>query len=191
MKVYIDITLLPSDDIGQHFLWEKVYQQVHLALVENQDSSGVSTVGIGFPEFNAERNRLGRKLRLFAPARATLEKLNLPQWLSRLTDYVHMTHIRDVPEKVKGYERFSRFQVKSGVERLARRAAKRGGGSFEDALNKRSGLQPKSTKAPYVWIKSLSNDNRFRLFIRREDAEPTIGFFNGYGLSKDGVLPLF
>ena len=39
MKHYIDITLLPSDDIGVHFLWSKVMMQVHLALVEIQDSN--------------------------------------------------------------------------------------------------------------------------------------------------------
>ena len=122
MKVYIDITLLPSDDIGHHFLWEKVYQQVHLALVENKDPCGSSSVGIGFPEFNAEKYRLGRKLRVFAPDSATLDKLDIQRWLNRLTDYVHLTRVRDVPDTVERYERFSRLQVKSNPERLAAEA---------------------------------------------------------------------
>ena len=37
MKYYLDITLLPSDDIGVHFLWTKVMIQMHLALVEIQN----------------------------------------------------------------------------------------------------------------------------------------------------------
>ncbi|WP_370059982.1 type I-F CRISPR-associated endoribonuclease Cas6/Csy4, partial [Neptunomonas phycophila] len=36
MKHYIDITLLPSDDIDIHFLWTKVMMQIHLAFVEMQ-----------------------------------------------------------------------------------------------------------------------------------------------------------
>ena len=38
MKNYIEMTLLPDADITLNFLWEKLYQQLHLALVEIQDS---------------------------------------------------------------------------------------------------------------------------------------------------------
>jgi len=191
MKVYIDITLLPSDDIGHHFLWEKVYQQVHLALVEKQDTNGASIIGIGFPEFCAEKQRLGRKLRVFAPDRVVLDALDIPNWLNRLTDYVHLTRIRDVPDTGDRYERFSRLQVKSKPERLARRAAKRGGISYEEELGNRMHMKPEKTKAPFIWTRSLSNGNRFRLFIIREEFGPEGNIFSAYGLSKGGALPLF
>jgi CRISPR-associated endonuclease Csy4 len=191
MKVYIDITLLPSDDIGHYFLWEKVYQQVHLALVENQQPDGSSSVGIGFPEFNGEKHRLGRKLRVFAPNREVIDKLNIHHWLSRLSDYVHLKDVSEVPVAVKSYERYNRLQTKSNVERLARRAAKRHNISYEQALKERNDLVPQQTNAPYIWMRSLSSDSRFKLFIVKEEAGPAEGGFTTYGLSKGGCLPLF
>jgi len=189
MKVYIDITLLPSDDIGHHFLWEKVYQQVHLALVEIQDANGCSAIGVGFPEFNAGKHRLGRKFRVFAPDRNALDKLNIQHWLERLADYVHMTSIKEVPEAIEIYQSFSRLQVKSNPERIARRVAKYKGISYEEALVECTGVVAKRTAAPFIWMKSQTSDNRFRLFIQQEKVAFTEGLFNTYGLSKGGVLP--
>ncbi|MBE0472372.1 MAG: type I-F CRISPR-associated endoribonuclease Cas6/Csy4, partial [Methyloprofundus sp.] len=37
MKHYIELTLLPNTDINAFTLWSKVYQQIHLGLVEMQD----------------------------------------------------------------------------------------------------------------------------------------------------------
>jgi CRISPR-associated endonuclease Csy4 len=191
MKVYIDITLLPSDDIGHHFLWEKVYQQLHIALAENQGAHGVSTVAVALPEYNAEKRRLGRKIRIFAHDREVLARIDFPSWLSRLSDYVHLTGIRDVPENVSSHERFTRRQVKSSPERLARRAAKRKGISLEAALKEREGVTAKKTDIPFVWTKSLTNESRFRLFIDREECPAQDGSFNAYGLSKGGCTPMF
>lgn len=191
MKVYLDITLLPSDDIGHHFLWEKVYQQIHLALVESQGSDGSSSVGVSFPEFNDEKHRLGRKLRVFAPSLEVLNQLSLQHWLSRFSDYVHLKEASEVPDIVKGYERYKRVQPKTNVERLARRAAKRGGISYEQALKDRTDFFLQQSKAPFIWINSLSSDSRFRLFIVREQARPEKGGFSTYGLSRGGCLPQF
>jgi CRISPR-associated endonuclease Csy4 len=194
MKSYIDITLLPCDDIGHHFLWGKVYQQVHLALVENKQANGLSSVGVAFPEFNAEHHRLGRKLRLFAPDPTCLEKLEIQRWLERLHDYVHITHIKDVPSGINTYLKFHRLQTKSSKERLARRAAKRQSISYEKALEERKDFQPQISDLPFIQIKSLGNENSFRLFISMDEVETPPdekGHFSTYGLSKGGVLPKF
>ncbi|WP_281648864.1 type I-F CRISPR-associated endoribonuclease Cas6/Csy4 [Parendozoicomonas sp. Alg238-R29] len=189
MQVYIDMTLLPSDDIGHHFLWEKVFQQVHIALVENRDAEGFSPFGITFPEFHTEKHRLGRKLRIFAPDHAAMEKLDILKWLARLTDYVHITSIRTVPENVERFVRFQRLQMKSSPERLIRRAAKRQGITVDEAREQRAGVQPCLTRAPYIWVKSLSSGERFRLFVTCVDEEragnPT---FTPYGLAKAGTI---
>lgn len=197
MKYYIDITLLLSDDIGHYFLWEKVYQQLHIALVDFQKTNGNSEIGIGFPEFNAKNNRLGRKARLFAITHSAIEQFNAHQWLDRLQDYVHITTVRDVPVSIKGYESFSRLQVKCGnPERYARRAAKRQGISYEQALENRKSMLPTKVKNPFVWMKSLSSDNRFRLIIQHTLLNTKvleyeeIGF-DSYGLAKNGALPSF
>jgi CRISPR-associated endonuclease Csy4 len=197
MKVYIDITLLPSDDIGHHFLWEKVYQQLHIALVDFQKTNANSEIGIGFPEFNAKNHRLGRKARVFASTLSALEQFNVHRWLERLLDYVHLTSVREVPGTVEGYERFSRLQVKGGnPERYARRAAKRQGISYEQALEERKSIASLKAKNPFIWMKSLSTDSRFRLLIEQErldesGLEVDKQSFDGYGLVKKGALPYF
>ncbi|OED40312.1 type I-F CRISPR-associated endoribonuclease Cas6/Csy4 [Endozoicomonas sp. (ex Bugula neritina AB1)] len=191
MQAYQDITLLPGDDIGHHFLWEKVYQQVHLALVDNKNNHG-NPVGITFPEFNTDKHRLGRKLRLFAPDIAALEKVAINRWLERLTDYVHITGIRPVPDKLTGYVRFDRLRPKSNKERLARRSAKRQGIGYEEALAQYKDFQPEYTQAPFIWAKSTSRNQRFRLFIsQKSTTEVGTTNFNAYGLTKTGALPHF
>ena len=55
MKYYQQISLMPTADIGLYFLWQKVYQQIHLALVENKSSDNVSAIGVSFPEYNTNR----------------------------------------------------------------------------------------------------------------------------------------
>lgn len=194
MKAYLDITLLPSDDIGHHFLWSKVFQHIHLGLVETKNDDGTSSYGVTFPEFNENKRLLGRKLRVFAPDHNSLEALNLSKWLDRLHDYVHITQVRDVPEKVDQYVRFTRLQTKSNKERLARRAAKRKGISYEQALQERARFQPQESNAPFIHLQSLSNGNPFRLLISIEkvtELTQTAQRFNTYGLSKGAALPNF
>ncbi len=194
MKAYLDITLLPSNDIGHHFLWGKVFQQIHLALVENKNIDGSSSVAVAFPEFNAEKHRLGRKLRLFAPNPSDLEKVSLTRWLARLEDYVHITSVRLTPQRVEQYVCFKRLRTKSSRERLARRAVKRHGLTYQQALQERENFQPQWTDAPFIQLKSLGNDHSFRLFIGMEEkkgpenVQPT---FSTYGLSKEAALPKF
>ena len=102
MKFYVEITLLPSIETPINFLWEKVYQQIHLALVENQDSHGKVSIGVSFPEYDCKQFQLGNKLRLFSFSQEELEHLNIRKWLFRLRDYIHITDIRYVPENING-----------------------------------------------------------------------------------------
>ncbi|MCO4790206.1 type I-F CRISPR-associated endoribonuclease Cas6/Csy4, partial [Vibrio cholerae] len=39
MNYYQEITLLPDADIALGFLWQNVFQQVHIALVEHKVAS--------------------------------------------------------------------------------------------------------------------------------------------------------
>ena len=57
MKNYIEITLLPSAEITLSFLWEKLYQQLHLALVEIQDSDKSVSVGVSFPKYRCDTEK--------------------------------------------------------------------------------------------------------------------------------------
>ncbi len=195
MKSYVDITLLPSADITLYFLWEKVYQQVHLALVESQQThkNPCVTIGVAFPEYMMERLHLGQKLRLFATSADALADLNITQWLIRLQDYVHITSIRDVPPKIACYAYFKRLQPKSNNARLARRKAKRKAISEDEATLCFAKRKEVYTRAPFIRINSQSSGKRYRVFILRVDSENlgTGEHFSSYGLSATSAVPIF
>ena len=112
MKYYLDITLLPDNEITLGFIWHKVYQQIHIALVENKVAENESDIALSFPQY-CEKDKafpLGNKLRLFSPTQAILKKLSIATWLKQFTDYTHITSIKSVPETVNEYACFSRKQ---------------------------------------------------------------------------------
>lgn len=192
MKSYIEITLLPSADISRNFLWEKVFQQIHLGLVEMKTANGTVPIGISFPEYNTERHALGSKMRLFAVDKPVLEKLNVPKCLRRFNDYVHLTRIRPVPGHVSAYASYIRQQSKSSKQRLARRKAKREGIEFEQALKLLEGFQEQQLKNPFITMTSQSSGRRFRLFILKKKTEQSIDKgFSSYGLSPSSTVPEF
>lgn len=192
MNYYLDITLLPDAEIGPHFLWEKVYQQIHLGLATIQDGNGTVPIGIALPGYNAGQHRLGDKLRLLAETSERLEAFNAGQWLNRLSDYVHLTGIRDVPDRIQAHACYMRIQPKSNNARLARRKAKRENTSIGQALAMLENYPERRTDAPYVWIKSQSSGERFRLFIGyAEREEANHGGFSSYGLSRQSTVPVF
>ena len=154
MKFYLEITLLPNPEVGVHFLWSKVFQQIHLGLVEMQDDQGRVPIGVSFPDYVLggrsqlpashdtrtslcieKYSVLGCKLRLFAEHESTLGQFNASHWLARLSDNVHCTSIRPVPGSLKGYAIYQRQQPKTNKERLARRYAKRHNLDFLTALH--------------------------------------------------------
>lgn len=195
MNYYLDITLLPDADISLYFLWEKVYQQVHLALVEAQhkQENTQSTIGVAFPEYHMDRFHLGSQLRLLASSAEALEQVNIKQWLLRLDDYVHIKSIREVPKRIEQYAYFKRLQVKSNNERLAKRKAKRKGITEEEAHTYFKDRKEVYTRAPFIRINSQSSGKRYRLFILRVDAEghEAGAGFSGYGLSATSTVPMF
>lgn len=192
MNVYQDITLLPMADIDIHFLWEKVYHKIHLALVENKMSNGLSSIGLSFPKYDIEKHQLGNVLRVFSTEREMLEKFNAKKFLANLSDYVHLTGIREVPGNINHYVRFKRKQSKSNTERLARRKANRKGISVEEAMQILKNHEEVVLTDPFVNITSLSSENSFKLFICKELCTEFINKgFSCYGLSSESTLPHF
>lgn len=196
MKHYIVITLLPDPETPLYYLWSKVYQQIHLALVESQQADNQSKIGLAFPGYlyieKGGEYTLGNKLRLFASGEEALEALNIQKHLVRLIDYVHISTIKEVPADVSKYVCFSRVQSKSNVQRLARRKAKRESISLVDALSVLNGYQARYLKEPYIQLKSLSSNHEMRLFIRKQESgSPVSGMFSTYGLSPSATVPWF
>ncbi len=183
MKYYLDINLFPDAEANLGFIWQKVYQKIHLALVEMKTPDGNSAIAVSFPEYGEKFFPLGSTLRLLAPSHELLQQLDIAK-LNCLHDYIHCKAIEEIPRSVT-FARFKRHQFNINPERLARRRAKRKGESLEQALQHYADFKDKTTRLPFLNVTSLSNGNKFRLFIGREKiAQPVVGEFNCYGLSS-------
>lgn len=194
MKFYQELTLLPQDEISIHFLWSKVFQQIHLGLVEMLDEQQSVPIGVSFPEYviNEKHSVLGVKCRLLAQDETTLARFDAKKWLNRLSDYVHCTNIRLVPATLSGHAVYSRIQPKTNPERLARRYAKRHGISLDEAFPRYSNMESVSIKMPFVHLKSQSNKEEFCLWIAKVvTTEAPDGSFSSYGLSATTTVPEF
>jgi len=197
MKCYQEVSLRRDARIALCDFWEWAFQQIHLALVENKAGESESAIGVSFPEYDESEYSLGTRLRLFAADEQTLKQLQCAKWLNRLSGYVHLGGIRDVPENVEGHVCFKQVKPRGSKENLARRRAKRKGESFEQALAHFEGYQIERSRLPYINMHSETNGHRFRLFVEKESAEQArTGTFNCYGLSsrdpdKQASVPWF
>ncbi len=200
MNYYVDIKLLSDTEITLGFIWQKLYAQMHLALVELKDENNTVNIGFSFPLYRDHQFPLGDVLRVFAHSKERLEELDMPKWLNRLDDYVYVGKTKEVPNDIEEYVCFGRKQFKSGAEirRLAKRYAKRNGVSQEEALRTFELTEQKYTKLkddnklPFVNIKSLSNGHPIKIFIVKKEVEmEEKGVFSTYGLSNFSTLPWF
>ena len=200
MKYYQEITILPCTEVPAYFLWSKVYQKLHLGFASQKDVQGNIPVGVSFPSYRENEDSssegeeacaLGYKLRLFAEDETVLERFALSKLLHRLEDYVHITRVRPVPKNLKGYATYSRFHQRNSVEQKARRYAKRHDISYENA-EQLFPVQKFEEGLPYIQMKSSTNQNMFRLFIKKENKDYSVNEgFSSYGLSNRSTVPEF
>lgn len=197
MNYYLEITLLPDTEVNLGFIWQKVFQQVHIALVENSVGANHSAVAVGFPDYCQAQFPLGNKLRLFANDLATLEKLAISGWLTRLVDYVHIKGVKPVPNAVS-YVSYVRKQVKS-PERIERDMqekaalwASKSSKPLEECLAELEKSKPTDLcHLPFIYLQSQQTKKRspeknskFPLFIEMHQQNAvSIGHFDCYGLS--------
>ena len=197
MDYYQEITLLPDAEISLGFIWQNVFQQVHIALVENKLAPNQSAIAVGFPEYGQKGFPLGNKLRLFAKEQAMLEKLTIGQWLNKLDDYVHIKGIKTVPSEAT-HVCFTRKHIKS-PERIEREMQKKAvlwadksGKSLEECLIELKKTKPVALcKLPFIYLHSQQTkqyspdkNSKFPLFIEMSNVDlPQTGIFNCYGLS--------
>lgn len=212
MNYYQEITLLPDPEISLYFIWTNLFQQVHIALVDNKVADNQSMIAVGFPEYGKARFPLGNKLRLFAKEKHQLESLDINKWLERLQDYVHIKGVKAVPGEV-GYVSFSRKHIKTPqrieleMENKAERWSKKSGKALVDCLAELEKTKPRP-KSPYPFIflhsqktkqRSPKSSSKFPLFIQMQALDTRqAGVFDCYGLSakvnKDdnpGCVPQF
>ncbi|WP_319380506.1 type I-F CRISPR-associated endoribonuclease Cas6/Csy4 [Thiomicrorhabdus sp.] len=183
MKYYQEITLLPSPEISQYFLWQKIYQPLHMLMVETKSKPQENWVSVSFPKYSPKT--LGDKLRIFALNEQVLNELALKKALRKFEDYVHITGVRSVPDSISRKTLFKRVQPKQKNQSYARRFSKRHNIELEEAfalLNKKS-----SPNLPFINLKSLSTKQNLRLILRQEEVpldEDRGLIFNAYGLNN-------
>lgn len=192
---YQEVTLIEQPEISLGVIWQKFYMQLHLALADYRTRNGICSIGVSFPEYQSERFPLGTKLRIFGTSKEALEEFNLMGWISQLGDYVHITKFpREIPWKgVTSYAIFSRKEVKTNPDRLARRRIKRNPSiPFEEALYHAQKIV-KKCHLPYVNMRSLTSKRDFKLFIEKNEVEKRDVQldFSSYGLSKGSAVPIF
>ena len=198
VKYYQEVTLLPGFEIPLYFVWSNVYRQLHLAFVDCKDENGSVPYGVSFPQYQQEKKQsnLGEKVRVFAASKEALEQLDIKKWLQRLSDYVHVTGIREVPDKIIGYSVYRRVHQNNSSEQKARRFLKRHAtetASYEEIVSKFIRSPAKWIQnIPYIKQKSLTNSSSFRLYVeKKECAREALGNFGTYGLSETTTVPEF
>lgn len=194
MKFYIDITFLPAGDISHRFLWEKVYYQVHLAMIDYKNSVGTLAIAAAFPQYNVQKHDLGGKLRLMSKTEPALRDINVGDRLAKFADYVDVAVVREVPLKVTSYVSYSRHAVDSSKNRQVLRRMRRHNETEAQAQAHFDGYRSKKSNFPFVYIYSHTTNTRFPLFISEHLSEVSGGVcsaFDSYGLSRDGYLPRF
>lgn len=198
MQYYLEVSLLPDDDASVHFLWFKLYTQLHIAFAEHKDADNMIPYGVSFPEYKTGKNTkgeayftLGKKLRVFAETEALLGALNLNRWLERLKDYMHIKPIKAVPAKVSYYT-FERARPKKDKLKRIKSQAERRNISIEESAKYFENYVHVPLDLPYVSLKSLSNESPFNLFIERKPAQQAVkGTFGTYGLSQSATVPIW
>ncbi|WP_227523197.1 MULTISPECIES: type I-F CRISPR-associated endoribonuclease Cas6/Csy4 [Psychrobacter] len=189
-----EITIIPDPDIAPYFIWSKLFTQFHIALAEMKNKHDIESIGVSFPDYhyddkNEKSSKLGVKLRVFAPNQKDLETLNLDNWLSRLTDYVHIKGIKDVPiDKITGYVSVHRYRFKPievQVESLAKKMEISNDEAMAIVVKRKAEL-----KLPFIRMFSESNKTHYPLQILQQPSKQDVtGGFNVYGMNgmRDNV----
>lgn len=183
-----EITIIPEPEIAPYFIWSKLFNQLHIALADIKNEHDIDNIGVSFPDYyydskKEQSSKLGLKLRVFAPSQKELETLNLTKWLERLTDYVHIKGIKEVPiDKATGYVSVHRYRFKP-ADLQADSLANKLGVSYEDAMATVNKRAPEKA-VPYIQMRSQTNQSNYRLRVLQLPFDaPKAGNFNTYGMN--------
>ena len=193
MYHYMELTLLPDQQVAGAEIMARVMDVLHLGLVNVSHAYGYNPLGLVFPDYRYEPPRkrsLGRKIRVYSQTLEPLAALDLRTQLQRFEDYVHVRGIKSVAAQGLSFACFKRVQVQTSSERLARRRAQFTGESLAQARARYVEFVPEQSDLPSVALHSHSNQHLFRLFIAKQPAAaPTEWQFNTYGLSDTVGVP--
>jgi len=184
---YIEMKVIPRGGVTFGFVIRKVFTQLHIALVDK----GNGMIGLSFPKYSIKEKRVGNIIRAFARNKEDLLRLSLQHRMRRLSDYVEISEVRDVPCCV-AYERFSRTKGFS-FGAYVRRRMKRHGETREQAEEvARKAMSASGQKPPFIMVDSASTGHVATVHIGRSPAKDEGDWtFNSYGLSSTAAVPAF
>ncbi len=183
MDSYLNITVLPDEEMSENLLFNKLYSKFHKALCDLQ----ANDIGVSFPEFQIKP---GRVLRLHSRA-TRLHQLQQLNWLGGLLGYCKVSEIQTTPSPVQ-YRVISRIQSTMTQSKL-NRLIKRGSIEPEKVRDYKAKMFSKGLDNPYLELESTSNGHKHRRYIAFGELlnEPVSGTFDHFGLSKQATIPWF
>lgn len=193
MNYYLEIKLLPDKEVALPFLRNKIYTKLHKAIYNLR----ARDIGISFPQ---EKNKLGCIIYIHS-IKSRLEELQTKTWLGGLSGYCKISEILPVPDKVTGYQTFSRIRQTMTDAKLKKRVAyQKSIGVLDTDSKEKDYIKQYKNKMfstgldnPYLELQSTSTSEKYRLYISFGDLQKTAtkGKFNHFGLSKITTVPVF
>ncbi len=183
MEHYIDIKILPDEEVPVYFVRNKIYIKFHKVLFDLKSTG----IGVSFPCYKV---MLGDVIRLHG-TEAKLAELQSSDWLGGLKSYCEVSPIQAIPADVS-YRNVSRIQANMTEAKL-RRLIKRGSISPEEAKGYKAKMFKQGMDNPYLELESTSNGNKHRRYINFGELSdmPCPGDFDSFGLSKTATVPWF
>jgi CRISPR-associated endonuclease Csy4 len=183
MDYYLDIKIVPDEEVPIYFIRNKVYAKFHKALF----SLNSTDIGISFPKYKV---KLGNVIRLHGTENS-LQKLQDKNWLGGLSGYCDISSIQAIPDEVV-YRTISRKQSNMTEAKL-RRLIQRGSISQDEVKGYKAKMFQQSLDNPYLELESTSNGHKHRRYLAFGESSKsmTLGEFDFFGLSKTASIPWF
>jgi len=183
MDYYLDIKIVPDEEVPIYFIRNKVYSKFHKALF----SLNSTDIGVSFPNY---KDKLGNVIRLHGSENSLL-KLQETNWLGGLSGYCDTSPIQGIPNKVV-YRTISRKQSNMTEAKL-RRLIIRGSITQDEAKGYKTKMFQTGLNIPYLELDSSSNGHKHRRYIAFGEPVKVLieGEFDFFGLSKTATIPWF
>jgi CRISPR-associated endonuclease Csy4 len=183
MDYYLDIKIVPDEEVPIYFIRNKVYSKFHKALFSLKSTD----IGISFPSYKI---KLGNIIRLHG-SENSLQKLQDTNWLGGLSGYCNVSSIHAIPNDVV-YRTISRKQANMTEAKL-RRLIKRDSISQDETMGYKAKMFQQGLDNPYLELGSSSNGHKHRRYITFGEPVKLLveGEFDSFGLSKTATIPWF
>jgi len=183
MDHYLDIKIVPDEEVPVYFIRNKIYTKLHKGL----STLGSTDIGVSFPKY---RVKLGDVVRVHGNV-DRLKELQAMNWLGGLSGYCHISDIALVSQHAK-QRNISRIQSNMTEAKL-RRLIKRGSFNPDNVQQYKVKMFEQGLSQPYLELESVSNGHKHRRYIQFGEVldNRVEGEFDAFGLSKVATVPWF